>query len=231
MQKIYELRLLYAGDRVQAEHFLNKYYVGTAESRTFLENRMRMFINVPSWINFLSKMDFGVGSCIHGSIASILAGNPTLLFAADSRVRELAAYHQIPMKKMEDINDTTNLKSVYEEMDFSMVLKGHKNRYQIFKNFFKRNKVPTVNVSYGTITDFDKRMNQIVLEEPEGVSCYISLSVEEQRIHLERYLKLCEPKINWCSREIEKGKVKYEKNLRQWEDSRLCTIERMENLR
>ena len=83
LQSLNEMKLLYAGDSVPNIEKYNRHYVGTADSRSFLENHMRMFINVPSWIQFLSQMDMGIGCCIHGSIASVLAGNPTVVFAFD----------------------------------------------------------------------------------------------------------------------------------------------------
>ena len=235
LQKIYELRLLYAGDTVPEANFLNSSYVGTSDSRSFINGQMRMFINVPSWINYLSSsMDLAVGCCIHGSIASVLAGNPTLVFAFDSRVRELAEYHNIPLRKMRDINSDTNLKSIYEYTDFSSVLKGHKERYNVFRDFLRKNGISCEAVSYNENTDFDKKISSIKLNCPEGVAPYTTLPLEIQEIQLNRYLKFCQGKIKWCKQMLQDGNPNPEriKNIMNlWENSKYRTINNINNLR
>lgn len=117
----------------------------------------------------------------------------------DSRVRELALYHNIPLRSVEDIKDDTELLNIYESIDFSQVLKGHTERYNNFKRFLKRNGVICVDISgYGKVSDFDNRKSAINLNCLEGVVTYKTLPFEEQNIQLKSYLKKCEGKINWC---------------------------------
>ena len=234
LQSLNEMKLLYAGDTVPGIDKYNKYYIGTADSRSFLEGRMRMFINVPSWIDFLTKMDLGVGCCIHGSIASVLAGNPTIAFAFDSRVRALAEYHNIPVTSGEDIKDDTELLDIYESIDFAQVLKGHVERYDNFKRFLKKNGISCADVSgYGKVSEFDRRMSTIILNCPEGVVPYRNLPAEEQDIQLKNYLKMCDGKINWCHKEKATGnnQKRIDNILVQWENSKKCCENNINKLR
>ena len=232
-QKIYELRLLYAGDPVPKENILNEYYIGTPDSRSFMQNKVRMFINVPSWIDFLATRDLGVGCCIHGSIASVLAGNPTLVFAFDSRVRELAEYHKISLRKMSDINEKTNLKEIVETVDFSSVIAGHIERYQNYLDFLKENDVPYVKKSYGIKTDFEKKVDAMTLNCPEGVMPYCNLELDEQMQQLKKYVQLCEGKIRWCYKAKLEGRdeKRIDRILMQWQHSKQNVLDNIQNLK
>lgn len=234
LQKTYELKMLYAGDPVPKEFVLHKHYVSTPDSRSFISNKMRMFINVPSWINFLSQMDMGIGNCIHGSVASVLSGNPTLVFAFDSRIRELAEFHKIPLRKITDASGDTTLESIIENIDFSSVLEGHKERYHNFVNFLKANHVQPVTNKYGIRTDFEKRILQLSLNNPEGVTPYYTLPLEKQKEQLQKYLQLCEGKIRWCHNAKAEGK-RSEKQintfLENWERSKAAVTDNLLKLR
>lgn len=233
LQSLNEMKLLYAGDSVPNIEKYNRHYVGTADSRSFLENHMRMFINVPSWIQFLSQMDMGIGCCIHGSIASVLAGNPTVVFAFDSRVRELAEYHNIPLKRVEDIREDTDIRNIYESVDFSQILDGHIERYNRFTKFLNKNGITNVTMKHGRSLDFQKRMKDITLNCPEGVAPYRTLPVEQQKAQLRDYLRMCEGKITWCHNEKAAGnnQKRIDNILAQWENSKRCTLSNLDKLR
>lgn len=199
-QEISDLRLLYAGDSVK-KHKDHPYYIKDVNCRSYINNRLRMFINVPSWIKFLEKSDFSVGTRIHGSIASVLAGNPTLVFASDSRVRELAEYHNLAMLKITDIDENTNIQNLYESIDFSKILNGHKQRYETYANFMKKNNIPFYRIGWSHNTSFDQRMKQLNLNSPNGVECYMQLPIDEQIQHLNMYIKMVDGKIKWWKKQ------------------------------
>lgn len=230
LQGIYDLRLLYAGDSIQKDT-LHPLYVKEVDNRSYYENHLRMFINVPSWIKFLNdNVQLGIGSCIHGSIASVLAGNPTFVFAADSRVRELAEYHHIPMMKMTDIDEQLTLEEIYIKNDFNSVFSGHQNRYKVFGDFLKANGIEFQAVENKLNTDFDKRIFSLNLESPEGVGGYIFSSYKEQIEHLNKYLNCVEGKIKWWIKEEKSHKNAYSERL-QWERSRKCILDRIERMK
>lgn len=231
LQGIYDLRLLYAGDSIQKDT-VHPLYVKEVDNRSYYNNRLRMFINVPSWIRFLNEnVKLGIGSCIHGSIASVLAGNPTFTFAADSRVRELAEYHHIPMMKMADIDEQLTLEKIYDQTDFNSVFSGHKDRYRLFGDFLKQNGIEFEEVGDKLNTDFDKRILSLDLESPDGVSGYIFSSYEKQVECLNKYLNWIERKINWWIKEENRKKDGNSSGRAPWEQSKKCILGRIERLR
>ena len=67
------------------------------------ENRVRFFLDPKTWFDHLAQYDFSFGTRIHGNIAALLAGTPAVLLAHDSRTLELADYHQIPHRVIDQL--------------------------------------------------------------------------------------------------------------------------------
>ena len=229
-QGIRDLRLLYAGDKISDEFMPNQYYIKDIDYYSYMNNRIRMFINVPSWINFLSKADVGIGSCIHGSIASILAGNPTLIFAADSRVRELAEYHNLVSIKITDIDNNTTLEDLYDRCDFSQIQDGHEKRYMTYVSFLKKNGIQTHDIRQEGGYAFDKVLQNMSLHCPEGVGCYTALPYEQQLEQLTNYLNLVKGKIKWWKTQ-NKDKNIVARGIKPWEISKICIENRISKLK
>lgn len=225
LQGINDLRLLYAGHKINddSKHAL---YIKDIDAYTYRENKLRSFINVPSWISFLSKADVGIGSCIHGSIASVLAGNPTIVFAADSRVRELAEYHDLVMYPITNINKNTDLYEIYEKADFSKVLIRHKSRYETYIKFLNRNDI-SCHRTERIQNEFDKEINKMNLHEPEGVGCYTALPYEQQVEQLKNYLRIAEGKLNWWKKQGNRGEVW----VQYWQDAKECTLKHLDSMK
>lgn len=122
------------------------------------EDRMVGVVDKPSWIEFIKGRDFNFGSRIHGNIVSILAGTPCYIIAGDSRVRELASYHNIPFTLYSDLEDGTTIFDLYEKADYGMLHRGHKDRVSHYLDFFERNGIPHVerSVLNGDDAPFDR---------------------------------------------------------------------------
>ena len=108
-QKIEEGRLLIWGDSFKTKLDFN--YPNNKDHILFKNKRMIFFINSKEWIEYLSNMNFSIGTRIHGTIAAVLAGIPVMLIAIDSRTLELAQYHKIPYILAKDVNDDYTLHS------------------------------------------------------------------------------------------------------------------------
>ena len=156
VQDLHELKLLYYGapfsSRVKAT--VPEHYLSDATHPLYINDRVRSFISVERWVSFLEKKDFTFGCRIHGNVASILAGTPALVFAPDSRIRELSEYHNIPHLRINEITDDFNLAKTYESTDFAMVLRGHEQRFQHFLSFLEAN-----------------GLNHIYKDNPAGIDC------------------------------------------------------------
>ena len=126
------------------------------------------FTDVPSWLDFLSKKDLSFGTRIHGNIAGVLAGAPTFIVAPDTRVLELAEYHNIPHIRRKELSLKTDVFSLIEGVDFSSVLDGHEERFNHYLDFLHRNGLHTV-FDYGAAGTgpfpFDKKVAHV---KPSG---------------------------------------------------------------
>ena len=62
----------------------------------YLSERAHFFANFESWISFMKTKSFCVGTRIHGTVASIIAGTAATLIVHDSRTLEMAESMSIP---------------------------------------------------------------------------------------------------------------------------------------
>ncbi len=108
-------------------------------SKVYDLNKAITFTNIPSWIKyFKDNVDFSFGSRIHGNVAAVLGGVPTLIVPFDQRVWELAKYHNIPMLLQEEIKEGETLFDLFERTDFESVHQGHKERFAHYHDFLHK---------------------------------------------------------------------------------------------
>ncbi|WP_205128529.1 polysaccharide pyruvyl transferase family protein, partial [Salmonella enterica] len=69
--------LTYAGAPALAKPADN--YPVSMEDPAYQNDRVRFFLNVPTWLDFLRKADLSFGARLHGNIAATIAGTPSLL--------------------------------------------------------------------------------------------------------------------------------------------------------
>lgn len=60
------------------------------------EQRMAFFYDVPAWISAMEACDVAVHFRIHGTMATIAAGTPSVIISTDYRVEELAEVMRLP---------------------------------------------------------------------------------------------------------------------------------------
>ena len=145
------------------------YYPSEYDSPVYREDRAPAFLNYRTWIDFLKERDFAFGSRIHGNIAAILAGTPCYIFPSDLHIKELADYHNIPYTPISEICEDTDLFKIHEKADFGSIHRGHKERFDRYVSFLKKNGIP--NIFDGTRQydelPFDKKMSSIEFKGPE----------------------------------------------------------------
>ncbi len=125
-QQIDDVRMIYLDSIKQELRASKNYDVSKAIS----------FTNIPAWIDyFRENVDFSFGSRIHGNVAAILAGVPSVAVPFDRRVLELAEYHNIPYLKVKPLSEKKTLYDVFEQADFSSVHRGHKERFSHYLDF------------------------------------------------------------------------------------------------
>ena len=190
-QGIDDLRLLYAGKSIDRQKFpsIHKTYPWQMDNPICSSGHEIAFTNVPSWLDYLSKREFSFGSRIHGNIAAVLAGTPAYIFAPDSRILELARYHNIQHMAAKDIKKDTNIFDVYEKADFTSVQRGHKQRFEHYLDFLEANGLEHVykedRVNHRT--RFDDMIES--MDFPSGVMALNLQDLTEQRKRLDDYFE------------------------------------------
>ncbi|SCE71217.1 Polysaccharide pyruvyl transferase [Micromonospora coriariae] len=104
----------------------------------FTEDKVRMFLDPWTWMDYLAGFDFAFGTRIHGTITALVAGTPGYLFAHDSRTLELARYFDIPHRVMKDVPADVDAADLYEEADYTALNNGHKARYNTMLSFLAK---------------------------------------------------------------------------------------------
>lgn len=129
------------------------------DSSLHTNDQIRFPLDPKTWVNYLRDFDFVVGTRIHGSVAGILAGTPTLLLAHDSRTRELADYHQIPYVPIDQITENTRAEDLYEHVDYTKFHAHLGETFNRFTSFLKKNNLPNIYQTGQQINDYDEKMS------------------------------------------------------------------------
>ncbi|MEV4544215.1 polysaccharide pyruvyl transferase family protein [Micromonospora echinaurantiaca] len=104
----------------------------------FVEDKVRMFLDPWTWMDYLSGFEFAFGTRIHGTITALVSGTPGYLFAHDSRTLELARYFDIPHRVMKDVPADVDAAQLYDEADYTALNDGHKARYETMLSFLAK---------------------------------------------------------------------------------------------
>lgn len=188
-QGIDDLRLLYAGKSIDRTKFpkIDPTYPWQMDNEICSSGHEIAFTNVPSWLEFLSGRDFSFGSRIHGNIAAVLAGTPAYIFAPDSRILELADYHNIQHMPAKEIKEDTDIFALYEKADFTSVQKGHKQRFEHYLDFLEANGLE--HIYKEERVNHRARFDDVIdaLDFPPGVMALNLQNLTEQRERLDTY--------------------------------------------
>ncbi|MEU2616534.1 polysaccharide pyruvyl transferase family protein, partial [Micromonospora sp. NPDC007271] len=126
----------------------------------FVEDKVRMFVDPWTWMEYLSGFEFAFGTRIHGTITALLAGTPGYLFAHDSRTLELARYFGIPHRIMRDVPADIDAAQLYQEADYSALNDGHKTRFEAITSFLARHDLGHCFADGDSAARFDRQVRQ-----------------------------------------------------------------------
>ncbi len=136
-QIVKELSTLYSGKHfTSAAHSI---YPSTIADDFYKNNKIKYFLNAFSWFDFLKTVDLSFGSRLHGTIAGLLSGTPSIVIPKDARIRELSAYHNMNKFDASSINPTDNILDLIEGMDFKQPCKVHAANFDHFIDFLEAN--------------------------------------------------------------------------------------------
>lgn len=133
------------------------------ESRLHVNDQIRFPLDPNTWVNYLRSFDFMLGTRIHGTIAGILAGTPSLLLAHDSRTRELADYHGIPYLSFDKITGDTRAEDLYQYADYGKFHDRLPSTFDRFTKFLAKNDLPNIYQPGQQINDYDEKLSKATL--------------------------------------------------------------------
>lgn len=162
----------------------------------YKNNRVRYFLNAPTWIDFMSKVDLSVGARLHGNVTATIAGTPSLIIPKDARMRELAEYHKLTSIWWNDINEDTRLEEVIEQSDFSSPETVQAGNFDNYITFLDRNNLSHIFTTQNSIEEspLDKKVKELNLHKP--VCSITSCTTEEAITRWENYNEMREEQAN-----------------------------------
>lgn len=129
----------------------------------YSDDRMRFPLDPRTWIEYLAGFDFLFGSRIHGTIAGILAGVPSMLLVHDTRTLELAEYHSIPYTKLSDLDKSVDARELFEQTDYNAFNARQPEVLSKFVAFLERNDLGHVLDDGPEPVEFDNQLAEAVL--------------------------------------------------------------------
>jgi hypothetical protein len=128
----------------ETDHLLAVYGEQSVQRlETYLKQHLKIFGDISAWIEFLSRKEFVIGTRLHGVIAGLLAGVPSVLVTHDSRTSEMAEAAGIPhlssssLQKRSDID----IQKIYDSVEFYTFNSKQQSYYSNFREFFEQNGV------------------------------------------------------------------------------------------
>lgn len=137
-QLLKELKLTYTGAPGIVEKKTDNYPSHMSDPM-YMNNRVKFFLNVPTWYDFLREVDFSFGARLHGNIAATLSGTPSIMIPKDARMRELADYHNLTSILANEITDSTNMLDLIHKVDFQLPTKSQARNFDNFIDFLNKN--------------------------------------------------------------------------------------------
>lgn len=140
-----EYRHMYIGRKWLPGFFYGKVFKedmmllrGSSLSELYGQDRVRYFLDVPSWINFMRGFDLFVGNRFHGMVVAILSGLPHIMLPFNARTRELTEYHHLTSLRPEDIRKGTSLLDYTDRLDFQSFAKHQESNFRHYVEFLDR---------------------------------------------------------------------------------------------
>ncbi|SHH63281.1 polysaccharide pyruvyl transferase family protein [Virgibacillus chiguensis] len=210
-----ELRLTYMGTPPIAEE--SEHYPVKMSNPVYMNNRVRFFLNVPTWLNFMRQADLAFGARLHGNISATIAGTPSLIVPKDARMRELAEYHNLTQIRADEITENMNVADVVANSDFQSPTKVQAQNFDHFIDFLNKNQLP--HIYQQTFTPKKVPLDDKIAEirYPAPLQPISSCDLEELVNRLETYYPELEKKHNQSIQNLKKKINKKEKTIRKQE--------------
>lgn len=211
-QWLSEMRLTYTGISPFQKIYDN--YPDQMSDPAYMNDRVRFFLNAPTWIDFMKQADLSFGARLHGNITATIAGTPSILIPKDARMRELTRYHNLTHIWYNDLTENMTLSEVIEQVDFKSPEKVQQENFDNFVDFLNQNNLP--HIYKDDINRADAPIDDQVKNTPHlpPVTTISGCSLEEMVERWENHFPVEVSKENRIQhREKQKIKNKYKKEL------------------
>lgn len=171
-QNTNDLALIYYGAEYKTRFDVkNDLYPLKISNPIMKEDRGRMFINIPTWLRFMKNRDLSVGSKLHGNIAAILGGCPSILFPIDGRMNELIRYHKFPFVTKVELEKCKTLEDVVAKADLTSYIGAQSANFDHFVDFIEKNGLDHIYKQDRelTIAPIDRLMAEIDYQEAGSI--------------------------------------------------------------
>ncbi|MEG2775155.1 MAG: polysaccharide pyruvyl transferase family protein [Acetivibrio sp.] len=181
-QRLQEMRLLYTG--MPYFHKQKGKYPTRITDEVYAEDRVKFFLNIPTWREFLGKADLSVGGRLHGNIVATVSGTPSILIPHDGRMRELTEYHHLTHIWAKDIHEDSDLLELASKLDFQDVSRYHKKNFQHYLDFLDKNGLDHIykNGANPKVAPLEKRLEKITLQPPVSSVIHCNFYEAAQRL-------------------------------------------------
>lgn len=146
-QHVDELRLMMTGAPITRHGDLPASVPLTLDHPAHRDHRAKFFVDARPWRDFLATQSFSFGSRLHGTIAALTAGVPSILATEGSRTSEVADYHHIPSVPLRSLAEDEDLIALYEHADPSAHVAHRGETFARYLAFLDRNNLPHVHGS------------------------------------------------------------------------------------
>lgn len=145
-QMLSELKMLYWGTdyKHKDKNPAKKAYPSSIKHPVYAEDRVRFFVNVNDWIDFMRTRDLAFGTRLHGNIPAVLAGAPSILLTKDIRMRELARFHGLTSVDEKELSDYKDIWEIIESRDFHSPETKQRANFENYLKFLHSNGFKTI---------------------------------------------------------------------------------------
>ncbi|WP_047982608.1 polysaccharide pyruvyl transferase family protein [Ornithinibacillus contaminans] len=191
LQWLKEMRLTYAGAPGISNKSIENYPIKMSDD-AYMNNKVRFFLNVPTWIDFLKQADLSFGARLHGNITATIAGTPSLIIPKDARMRELAEYHGLTQVWHSEISEKTSLSELIERSDFHSPERKQSINFDHFISFLNTNNLDHIykKDTNPSVIPLDDQLTEVQLKQP--LMPVSACSIEEMADRWENYYPLLE---------------------------------------
>ncbi len=155
----------------------------------FIKGNYRAFSNIKEWQDYLKNFTFLLGSRMHGGIAALNAGIPTVVMNKDSRAREMCELYSIPYRP-ELLHTEIDVEKLYSECNYDLMNTEYNSLYNNYIKWLLKNHIDLDN--YITDTTIESiEQPSLVMNNVDKFSqfCYAKFNYHFYKPSVEEYIE------------------------------------------